>query len=53
MYAIDDLADLKGRKFQKKRNHVNRFRADHPEYKTEPLTPCNMGLAQHMVNDCT
>lgn len=51
VYAIDDLADLKGRKFQKKRNHVNRFRADHPEYKTEPLTPCNMGLAQHMVND--
>ena len=51
VYAIDDLADLKGRKFQKKRNHVNRFRTEHPEYKTEPLTPCNMGLAQHMVND--
>ena len=43
MYAIDDLADLKGRKFQKKRNHVNRFRADHPEYKTEPLTPLQHG----------
>ena len=26
IYAIDDLADLKGRKYQKKRNHLHRFR---------------------------
>ena len=51
VYAIDDLADLKGRKFQKKRNHLNRFRAGHPDCRTEPLTPCNAPLAQHMVND--
>ncbi|MBQ7002057.1 MAG: DUF2156 domain-containing protein [Oscillospiraceae bacterium] len=51
VYAIDDLADLKGRKFQKKRNHVNRFRAEHPLYEVVPLTVCNMPLAQHMVND--
>lgn len=51
VYAIDDLADLKGRKFQKKRNHVNRFRADHPSYEVVPLTACNMPLAQHMIND--
>ena len=51
VYAIDDLADLKGRKFQKKRNHVNRFRAEHPNFEVVPLTPCNMPLAQHMIND--
>ena len=51
VYAIDDLADLKGRKFQKKRNHANRFRSEHPDYQVVTLTPCNMPLAQHMIND--
>ena len=51
VYAIDDLADLKGRKYQKKRNHANRFRADHPDYSVVPLTSCNMPMAQHMIND--
>lgn len=51
VYAIDDLADLKGRKFQKKRNHVNRFRAEHPDYQVLPMNACNLPLAQHMVNE--
>lgn len=51
VYAIDDLADLRGRKFQKKRNHVNRFRTEHPGYEVVPLTVCNMAMAQHMVNE--
>ena len=51
VYAIDDLADLKGRKFQKKRNHVNKFRSLHPDYQVVPLTACNMAQAQHMIND--
>ena len=50
VYAIDDLADLKGRKFQKKRNHTNRFRTEHPNYEVIPLTSCNMPIAQHMIN---
>ena len=37
VYAVDDLADLKGRKFQKKRNHLNRFRQEHPEAEILPL----------------
>ena len=37
VYAIDDLADLKGRKFQKKRNHVNRFLQNHPDCVALPL----------------
>ena len=37
LYAIDDLADLKGRKFQKKRNFVNRFQEEHPNAQILPL----------------
>lgn len=51
VYAIDDLADLRGRKFQKKRNHVNRFRAEHPNYEIVELNCCNLPLAQVMVNE--
>lgn len=41
VYAIDDLADLKGRKYQRKRNHINRFRQNYPGYTLEPLTDEN------------
>ena len=51
VYAIDDLADLRGRKFQKKRNHANRFRSEHPDYQVLPLSVCNMAQGQHMIND--
>lgn len=51
VYTTDDLADLKGRKYQKKRNHANRFRAEHPNYTVVPLTACTMDQARHMVND--
>ena len=51
VYAIDDLADLKGRKFQKKRNHLNRFRSEHPGFEVVPLDPCSIPMAQHMVNE--
>lgn len=49
VYAIDDLADLRGRKYQKKRNHVNRFRAEHPRYQVLPLNSNNLEAAQTMV----
>lgn len=45
IYGIDDLADLKGRKYQKKRNHLNRFRADHPNHRLEPITEANTPVA--------
>ena len=51
VYAIDDLADLRGRKFQKKRNHVNRFRAEHPNYEVRELNACNLHQALAMVDD--
>lgn len=38
VYDIHDLADLKGRKFQGKRNHFNRFCAEHPDHRIVPLS---------------
>lgn len=51
VYAIDDLADLRGRKFQKKRNHFHRFAADHPNYVAEALTPENLPAAEKLAED--
>ena len=41
IYAIEDLAELKGKKFQKKRNHLNRFWAANPDAILEPITEEN------------
>ena len=49
VYAIDDLADLKGRKFQKKRNHVHKFQTSHPDCLSVPLEKENLPQAQEMV----
>ena len=49
VYNIDELADLKGRKYQKKRNHVNRFHALYPHWHTEPLTNANLEDARQMA----
>lgn len=51
VYAVHDLADLPGRTFQKKRNHLHRFRATHPHCRVEPLGSHNLPQAQQMVND--
>ena len=49
VYAIDDLADLAGRKYQKKRNHFNRFRAAFPYYEVQPLTDRLLPRVQAMA----
>ena len=41
VYDICDLAQLGGRKYQKKRNHINRFRQNYPDYTLEPITDEN------------
>lgn len=38
LYEIDRLADLRGKKLQAKRNHINRFQENHPDWHVEPLT---------------
>lgn len=49
IYNIDDLADLRGRKFQKKRNHLHRFRDAHPDCTAHPLTAEKLPAVQEMV----
>ncbi len=41
IYSIDALAELKGRKLQRKRNHLNRFRSACEGYTVEPITDEN------------
>ncbi|MEG2612575.1 MAG: GNAT family N-acetyltransferase [Alistipes sp.] len=38
IYHADDLRQLTGRHYQSKRNHINRFTAEYPNYRYEPLT---------------
>ncbi len=42
VYHIDELAELKGRKFQKKRNHFHKFCAANPHWRVEPVTNANL-----------
>ncbi len=42
VYRIEDLATLSGKRYGRKRNHVNRFMADNPEFSFEPLTLSNV-----------
>ena len=41
VYDINALADLQGRAYQKKRNHINRFLQNYPNYTVEPITDDN------------
>ena len=49
IYSIEDLANLPGRKFQKKRNHINRFLQDHPDTAVQPITEENTDEVLQMV----
>ena len=39
IYLKSDLSTLKEKKFQSKRNHINRFRNTYPDYEYTPITP--------------
>lgn len=41
VYLSEDLINLKGRKYQKKRNHINKFKKRY-EYSYEPITDDNV-----------
>lgn len=51
VYDINDLADLKGRKFQKKRNHVNQFRKAMPKAYLKELTPEDFPKLEAFLED--
>ena len=39
IYLKSDLSTLTGKKFQSKRNHINRFRNTYPDYEYAPISP--------------
>ena len=49
VYAIDDLAQLKGKRYQSKRNFANRFEANYPDCQLLPLEESTMPMAQTML----
>ena len=49
LYNIEDLATLKGKKFQKKRNHLNKFKQLHPDFRVEPITERNIPLVEDLL----
>ena len=51
VYAIDDLADLPGKKYHPKRTHLNRFLEACPDYRVEVLCEENLADARQMVDE--
>lgn len=49
VYRIDDLADLNGRKYHKKRNRLYRFYESYPDYAAEPFSEENLDKIKDMV----
>ena len=42
LYDIERLSTLTGKKLHGKRNHINKFVSEHPEWSVEPITPDNL-----------
>lgn len=42
VYDADSLIGLGGKKLHQKRNHINRFKENNPDWRYEPITPENM-----------
>lgn len=49
VYEIDKLADLKGRKYHRKRNHYNNFCKRMPDFYVEPVSSQNIEQAKAFV----
>lgn len=51
IYLRSDLATLKGKKYQPKRNHINRFKNTYPDYEYKPLTPALVAECLRLENE--
>ena len=51
VYDINHLADLLGKKYHKKRNHLNNFKKAHPNYTVEKISLENQKQVAQMVED--
>lgn len=50
VYDINDLADLKGKKYHGKRNHLHRFYEQYPNAFVEPIDESNLEAARQMAD---
>ncbi len=50
VYDINGLADLRGKKYQKKRNHLNRFFTQYTDCRAEPVSGDNEAAVRQMVD---
>lgn len=48
VYDAQSLITLRGKKLSSKRNHINRFRDNNPDWQYEPLTEANIDQARQM-----
>ena len=51
VYAIDDLAELSGKKYHSKKNHLNRFIEERPDHKVEPICEDNIPLVKNFLDE--
>lgn len=51
IYNTDDLRNLPGRRYQPKRNHINRFMAEYPDYRYEELSPDRFGECMQLERE--
>ena len=51
VYSIDSLADLKGKKYHGKRNHLKRFFEAYPNYTVQPIGADNINKVRHFSED--
>lgn len=49
LYPIDTLCELAGKKYQAKRNHINRFVEAHPHWHTEPITAETLDICRKLA----
>ena len=48
IYLTENLSELKGKKLSSKRNHINRFEAEFPDWKYEEITAENLDEVKKM-----
>ena len=59
LYRVDRLTTLAGKKLHGKRNHINRFLENNPDWRYERITPENIGAVSEMsaewckINKCS
>ena len=53
IYNTEDLAELSGRHYHGKRNHIYRFEEDYPDYKVEDITEENVESCKNVEEEWT